>query len=270
MLERCPYYEKCSRTIRNVRGNREYYCLGSLNWEFCPQFKDYLLMGESIAGFGRDEEIRQIGRTIYHEIHNKLQLPLIIALISVQGEILHRDRRWTETYLLVTQNLVRYLIDSIQVGQFFKLENANNFLFMKIHSKVMLVCMIEAKPDELIESLQDKLDDYESKIDEYLSMHPITIEKEASYSPERNLVLELFTELQEKLQSTGAELIVRDLYRIQEKISDFFSWNKIFYEISILIEELEQVSASNELNNQERSEILEKIKEWQEKIRQTT
>jgi hypothetical protein len=227
-------------------------------------------MGESIAGFGRDEEVKQIGRTIYHEIHNKLQSPLIISLISVQGEILHRDRRWTETYLLVTQNIVRYLIDSIQVGQFFKLENANNFLFMKIHSKVMLVCMTEAKLDDLIEIIQEKLEDYESRIEVYLSNHPIIIEKEASFSPERSLVLELFAELQEKLQATDAELIVRDLYRIQEKISDFFSWNKIFYEISILIEELEQIPAPNELNNKERSEILEKIREWREKIRQTT
>lgn len=46
MLERCPYYEICDGEIRYARGNGEYYCLGTINWEYCTQFKGFALTGE--------------------------------------------------------------------------------------------------------------------------------------------------------------------------------------------------------------------------------
>ncbi|MHA1277294.1 MAG: hypothetical protein ACTSQI_17230 [Candidatus Helarchaeota archaeon] len=269
MLERCPYYENCSGTIRNIRGNREYYCLGSLNWEFCPQFKDYLLTGESNKGFGRDETIQQVARTIFLELKNKSQSSLIISLISSQGKVIYCDRRWTETYLLVTQNIVRYLIDSIKVGEYIKLQNAYNFLFMKIHDEIMLICMTQTKLEPLINFFQEKFPDYKSRLDNYLKQHPLKDENKSDLPPEKNSVLELFTNIQHKLETTQVDLIIHDLYKIQEKISNFFSWNKIFYEISVLIEELEAIPVQHQLNPQERTDILKKIRVWQEKIHQT-
>jgi len=48
MLEKCPYYEKCEGEIRHVRGNSEKFCLGTINWEFCTQFRNLELSGERI------------------------------------------------------------------------------------------------------------------------------------------------------------------------------------------------------------------------------
>jgi hypothetical protein len=66
MLERCPYYEICDGEIRHARGNGEYYCLGTINWEYCTQFKGFALTGEMTFSKIKDNnaEIVNIARNM--------------------------------------------------------------------------------------------------------------------------------------------------------------------------------------------------------------
>jgi len=270
MLERCPYYERCDADTRQSRGNGEYYCLGSLNWEFCSQFQHYSLTGESIKGYSRDDEVKQIAMTIHRNLKSKLQAPLILSLITRQGEILYRDRQWSEKNLLVAQNLVRYMVDTIDFGEFFKLQNGDHFLFLKVHEDIVLICGTKIELGEIIKIVKENLMEHQTDLENYLKDHPIALEMESPPSFEENLILGLFKDLQRKLEVINPKMIIDDLMKIKEKISDLFSWNRIFYEISILIERLEGYPVQTELNRQEKEEILKKIEDWREKVRQVS
>ncbi|NVM52589.1 MAG: hypothetical protein HWN66_02715 [Candidatus Helarchaeota archaeon] len=267
MLERCPYYEECVVETRQMRGNVQYYCLGSLNWEFCSQFQHLSFSGNSFQGYSRDDDIKQIARTITKELKSKLQSPLIMALVTTRGEILYRDRQWSETELLAVQNLVRYRIESINFGEFFKLQNGKKILFLKIHQLIMLVCSAFVELDELIEITNKNLSDYHTNLDTYLNKHPISVEKESPARLEENVILTMFETLQKRLEAINPKIIITDLNQIKEKISELFSWNSIFYEVSVLIERLERYPVQTELKKQEKEEISKKIMEWQENIR---
>lgn len=266
MLERCPYYELCDSNTRQIRGNSEYYCMGSLNWEFCHQFKDKSLSGE-IPGFGRDNEIIHVARTIFRSISAELQIPFKILLISNNGEILYRDRDWKETYLLVAQNLIRYMIDSIEVGEYITLISSNNFLLFKILDSITLVCLTRTSLEGLINHLEEKYTDYQALLEEYISNHPISTSAKEKTSSDEGRILQMLSNLQAKLQAINPEMIIKDLHEIQDKILNYFSWNRIFYEIASIIEKLEKFPSQDELNNDEKEEILGKIREWQEQVK---
>lgn len=264
MLERCPYYEVCDAETRQMRGDGEHYCLGSLNWEFCQQFKYLSREGDALRAYSRDEAIKQMTSNIVNDLEVELESTLKICLIAHQGEVLFRSRQWSEADLLVAQNFVRYKIDSINYGDSLRLQNEQNFLFLKIHQQVMLICFTKLDLDGLIDVIKKNLSQYHADLETYLDSHPLSHEIEP---PEENVVLTLFDDLQKKLEAINPKVIIKDLNTIQEKISTFFSWNKIFYEISILIERLEQYPVQAELNKKEREKILIKIREWEKGIR---
>ncbi|MHA1265427.1 MAG: hypothetical protein ACTSRS_09355 [Candidatus Helarchaeota archaeon] len=267
MLERCPNYEICDINKKQLRGNGELYCLGSLNWEFCPEFQ-FLLNGNNIFyGYSRDGEIRKIGTSILKDIKAKWPNQISLSLILDQGEVLFRDRYWTETDLLLIQNITRYKIHTIGCGEAISLINGEKFLFLKIHSAVMIVCKTISKLNSLKEIMKPYLAKYQKQIEEYLIVNHQLLNIESPSQPEENLVLALFEELQNQLETINPKRIVTILNKIQERITKFFSWNHIFYEISNLIERLEDYPVRSELNQQEKEEILLKIKEWQNTFR---
>ncbi|HUX98773.1 MAG TPA: hypothetical protein VMV49_04420 [Candidatus Deferrimicrobium sp.] len=266
MLERCPYYELCNINTRIKNGNKEYYCLGSANWEFCSQFQEYSLLGDSYLGFGVDPEIKRIAKMISGNIRSNLQIPLSISFVATQGEILYRDPKWDDSELVFIQHLVRYMTDSVEIGEFYTLKNKENTLFMKIHEKIIIICKVKNSLEKIIKMLTENLMNYQKELETYLNDHPISFEME---TPEENAVLSMFEDLQKKLLDISPQTIIQDLSKIQDKISEFFSWNRIFYEISLLIEKLEQLPIQNELKSREKKEILEKIRKWQDKLRQT-
>ena len=268
MLEHCPNYNRCDANTRQVRGSSEHYCLGSLNWEFCPQFKDILLSGGVLHGFGRDEDIIQVARSICRIIHSKLQKPLIIAILTYQGEKLYQDQQWNENYLLAAQNIARYMIDTNTIGEYFKVENLYKFLFFNITEEFILLFKTEAELEEVISVIQEQLSNFQMKLKDYFKTHPLPAQMEGAKTPEEGLILDMFVDLRQKLEVINPEIVIQDLFRIQQKISKFFSWNRILYEISILIEKLKEFPAGDELDSQEKEEILGKIKEWQQKIQQ--
>jgi hypothetical protein len=265
MLERCPYYERCNIDTRQLRGNGEYYCLGAANWEFCVQFQEFSLLGDSFLGFGVDSEIKRIAKMISSNLRTNLQISLSISLVASQGEVLYRDPQWNEGELIITQNLVRYMSGSIELGECYKLQNKENILLMRIQQNIVLVCKVNEDLEKLIKVLTTNLSNYQKELDTYLIDHPISAEIE---TPEDDTILSMFEELQKKLEDINPQTIIQDLNQIKEKISEFFSWNRIFYEISILIEKLEKSPTQNELKSREKKEILEKIRKWQDKIRQ--
>jgi len=268
MLENCPYYTKCDAEIRQISGSNERYCLGSKNWEFCPEFKSLSLGGEISREYSRDPEIQEIIKTIiFKDLKIEYQSQFILALISHQGEVLYRDRHWSETNLLVAQNLCRYKIDALNFGEFFKLEEKEYFFFLKIHEFLMLVCNTKLDSEQLVKIIKRHLSDYHAKLDDYLKTHPISFEKEPGVKIEENIVLSMFEDLQKRLEAINPTIVIMDLNKIREKIFELFSWNRIFYEVSILIERLESYTGHTELNQQEKEEILKKIREWQENIR---
>ena len=267
MLERCPYYERCSPETRQIRGSSEHFCLGSLNWEFCPQFQDYSRSGETFLGFGRDEEIKQLGRTISKNLQNKIRSSLVNSLVTSKGEVLYRDRQWSEQDLLFIQNTIRYKSGEMELGEFLKVQNNENILIIKVHQHILLICKVRVQLDELLEFIIENLSNLQADLESYLTENPISLETEG---PEQNIILTLLKDLQKKLEAINVTTVIQDLNKIQEKISEFFSWTRMLYEISMLIEQLEQYPSKNELKERERKEILKKIKEWQEKIREVS
>ncbi len=268
MLESCPYITRCDAETRQLRGSAEHYCLGSKNWEFCPEFQSLSLGGVVFREYSRDTEITELVKTtILKDLKTEFQSQLLVAIISNQGEVLYRDRAWSETDLLVAQNLSRYKTDTINFGEHFKLQNKDFFLFVKIHELLMLVCNTKVNSDQLITIIKRYLSDYHVNFEEYLEKHPISFEKEPSATLEENIVISMFDELQKRLRATNPTIVIGDLNKIKEKIFELFSWNRIFYEVSVLIERLEGYPVQRELSKQERDEIVHKIMEWQENIR---
>ena len=271
MLESCPYYTKCDAEIRQIRGSNEHFCLGSKNWEFCPEFKNLSLGGEISREYSRDPELEEIVKnSIAKDLMLEYQSQIILALISNQGEVLFRDRHWSETDLLVAQNLCRYKTDSLNFGDFIKLEEKEYFLFLKIHEFLMLVCHTKLDSEPLVEIITRNLQNYHAMLDDYLKKCPISFEEDLGDKIEENAVLSMFEDLQTRLEALNPDIVIRDLQRIKDKISDLFSWNRISYEVSILIERLKSYPVHTELNHQEREDILEKIRDWQENIRKTS
>ncbi|MHA1649342.1 MAG: hypothetical protein ACTSYB_04030 [Candidatus Helarchaeota archaeon] len=102
MLERCPFYGKCSANTRYSKGNNEYYCIGTINWEFCQEFQDKVLAGASIRKFGRDKEVKRIAYRIYKRLGKEIDKLFHISLIADTGEIFYYDRHILESYLFIS------------------------------------------------------------------------------------------------------------------------------------------------------------------------
>jgi hypothetical protein len=147
-----------------------------LNWEFCPQYQTLVLIGDSLREFSHDNEIKQIARLISRTVKESGQ-DLIISFVTFQGEILYHDQQWTDTDLLIIQNLVRYKCDSIKIGESFKLLDSTNLLFIKIQELLMLVCMTSTELDSLLRLIQEHFSEYNSLLESYLNKHPLVQKK---------------------------------------------------------------------------------------------
>lgn len=268
MLEKCPYYEECSADTRQIRGNGEHYCLGTLNWEFCPEFKHFSDRGVKSQGYSKDGKIKRIVGEIKQDLREKLHSLIDIALITPQREILYSDYSWSESNTLLAQSITQYKMQSLNFGDSLTVSNEEKFLFLKVHPDIMLACMTKGDVGEVKSQLKDHISDYRSNLDKYVQEFPLINKTDFRVNLEENTASRLFEDLQKRLESINPQMLITDLNTIKDTISTVFAWNQIYYEISLLIERLKDYPIQTELEKQERTEILTKVREWYKTIRQ--